>query len=49
MATISTCDRCLRRMDDLTRWIKVKPTRVITSIPQEHATAARDPEFDLCG
>jgi hypothetical protein len=49
MATISTCDRCLRRLGDMTKWVKVKPTTVITSVPAEHATAARDPEIDLCG
>lgn len=49
MATISTCDRCLRRLGHQTKWVKVKPTTVLTSVPVEQATAARDPEIDLCG
>lgn len=49
MATISTCDRCLGRLGHLTKWVKIKPTTVLTSVPAEQATAARDPEIDLCG
>jgi hypothetical protein len=49
MATISTCDRCLRNLNEQGRWIKLKPGTVITSIPMQHSEMVKVPDFDLCG